>query len=54
MIGFEALLRWKHATRGDVTPAEFIPIAEETGIIHQIGEWVLGPLAPRRRAGRSR
>jgi EAL domain-containing protein (putative c-di-GMP-specific phosphodiesterase class I) len=53
MIGFEAL-RWKHATRGVVTPAEFIPIAEESGIIHQIGEWVLGPLAPRRRAGRSR
>jgi EAL domain-containing protein (putative c-di-GMP-specific phosphodiesterase class I) len=41
VIGFEALLRWKHATRGEVTPAEFIPIAEETGIIHQIGEWVL-------------
>jgi diguanylate cyclase (GGDEF)-like protein/PAS domain S-box-containing protein len=41
VIGFEALLRWKHATRGDVPPIEFIPIAEDTGIILQIGEWVL-------------
>jgi diguanylate cyclase (GGDEF)-like protein/PAS domain S-box-containing protein len=41
IIGFEALLRWKHATRGDVPPAEFIPVAEESGIIPQIGEWVL-------------
>jgi predicted signal transduction protein with EAL and GGDEF domain len=40
-IGFEALLRWKHPTRGDVQPIEFIPIAEDTGIILQIGEWVL-------------
>jgi diguanylate cyclase (GGDEF)-like protein/PAS domain S-box-containing protein len=41
VVGFEALLRWKHQTRGDVSPAEFIPIAEETGVILQIGEWVL-------------
>jgi diguanylate cyclase len=41
VVGFEALLRWKHATRGDVPPAEFIPIAEDTGTILQIGEWVL-------------
>jgi diguanylate cyclase (GGDEF)-like protein/PAS domain S-box-containing protein len=40
-VGFEALLRWKHPTRGEVSPAEFIPIAEDTGIILQIGEWVL-------------
>ena len=33
--------RWKHPTRGDVSPAEFIPIAEDTGVILQIGEWVL-------------
>jgi len=38
---FEALLRWKHPIRGDISPADFIPIAEETGAILEIGDWVL-------------
>jgi diguanylate cyclase (GGDEF)-like protein/PAS domain S-box-containing protein len=41
VTGFEALLRWKHPTRGEISPAVFIPIAEETGAILQIGDWVL-------------
>ena len=41
VTGFEALLRWQSPTRGAVSPFEFIPVAEDTGIINLIGEWVL-------------
>jgi diguanylate cyclase (GGDEF)-like protein len=41
IVGCEALLRWRHPRRGMISPAEFVPIAEDTGLIQEIGQWVL-------------
>jgi len=45
LAGFESLLRWRHPVRGMVSPARFIPMAEETGLIVPIGRWALGEAA---------
>ncbi|GLC27943.1 EAL domain-containing protein [Roseisolibacter agri] len=41
VIGVEALVRWEHPTRGSMKPADFVPVAEETGLITSIGAWVM-------------
>jgi len=41
IIGCEALIRWKHSEKGYISPVDFIPIAEETGLINTVGDWVL-------------
>ena len=41
IVGYEALLRWDHPARGPISPAEFVPVAEECGLIEQLGEWAL-------------
>ncbi len=41
IAGFEALVRWEHPTRGTLSPIEFIPLAEQTGLIVELGEWII-------------
>lgn len=53
IIGAEALLRWKHPQWGEVSPAEFVPIAENSGLVIQIGEWVLRTVARQIKAWQS-
>jgi diguanylate cyclase (GGDEF)-like protein len=50
VVGAEALLRWRHPEWGMVSPGEFIPVAEETGLILPMGEWVLASAAAQRKA----
>ena len=40
VTGCEALLRWRHPERGMISPVEFIPVAEDTGLINELGDWV--------------
>ncbi|MBI2277958.1 MAG: EAL domain-containing protein [Dechloromonas sp.] len=52
ITGFEALVRWRHPGRGLVSPAEFIPVAEETGLIQPLGNWVIREACSQLRAWR--
>ncbi len=54
VTGFEALLRWHDPERGAIPPGEFIPLAEETGLIEQVGDWVVGAVCEQQAAWAAR
>ncbi len=53
LVGIEALIRWEHPGKGMISPAEFIPLAEESGMIVRIGEWVLSAACRQNKAWRA-
>ncbi|TAJ77229.1 MAG: EAL domain-containing protein [Gallionellaceae bacterium] len=53
VVGMEALLRWQHPQMGFISPAQFIPVAEESGLINEIGDWVLRQTAMQQRIWQS-
>lgn len=54
VLGLEALLRWHHAERGPVSPGEFVPLLEETGLIVEVGDWILRQACRETQAWRTR
>ena len=51
LLGFEALVRWQHPTKGLILPGEFIPVAERSGLILGLGDWVLQAAAEQFKSG---
>ena len=53
IVGMEALVRWDHPTFGQISPREFIPLAEDVGLIDSLGRWVIGKPVRKRVGGKS-